>query len=161
MYRNSAYSRMKSPALTPRWFTRFKNFLLLILLIGVIVLAIFGGRGMAFRSEAKTLFISKIQLECGNALNLTNGLSRTAGATSSQTLGRIRSHVYAMETINDLSVGLEGASGYLIQDDWFTTLYAVLDEYSNKLITGMTTGDQQTTLLGALQTLYDQLEGLN
>ena len=25
MYRNSAYSRMKSPALTPRWFTRFKN----------------------------------------------------------------------------------------------------------------------------------------
>ena len=161
MYRNSAYSRMKSPALTPRWFTRFKNFLLLILLIGVIALAIFGGRGMAFRGEAKELFVSRIQLECGNALNLTNGLSRTAGATSSQTLGRIRSHVYAMETINDLSVGLEGASGYLIQDDWFTTLYAVLDEYSNKLITGMTTGDQQTTLLGALQTLYDQLEGLN
>ena len=32
MYRNSAYSRMKSPALTPRWFTRFKNALLLVLL---------------------------------------------------------------------------------------------------------------------------------
>ena len=86
MYRNSAYSRMKSPALTPRWFTRFKNFLLLILLIGVIALAIFGGRGMAFRGEAKELFVSRIQLECGNALNLTNGLSRTAGATSSSAI---------------------------------------------------------------------------
>lgn len=161
MYRNSAYSRMKSPAQTPRWFTRFKNALLLVLLLAVIALSVFGGQAMMYRNEAKTLFVSKIQLECGNALTLTNSLSRTAGATSAQTLGRIRSHVYAMETINDLSVGLEGASGWMIQEDWFTTLYAVLDEYSNKLITGMTTGDQQTTLLGALQTLYDQLETLN
>ena len=160
MYRNMAYNRMKTNAGSPRWVVRFKNIVLLLLLLAVIVLSIFGGRAMAFRNDAKHLFISKIQLECGNALTLTNSLSRTAGASSSATLGRIRSHVYAMETINSLSVGLEGASGWLISEDWFTTLYGVLEEYSQKLITGMTTGDQQTALLGALQTLYDQLDTL-
>ena len=158
MYRNTGYNRVSAPAAAPRWVTRFKNVLLLLLLIAVVALAIMGGRAMAYRNEAKNLFISKIQLECGNALTLTKSLSRTAGASSSATLGRIRSHVYAMETSNSLSVGLEGSEGWLISEDWFTTLYGVLEEYSQKLITGMTTGDQQTTLLGALQTLYDQLD---
>ncbi|MBR4081000.1 MAG: hypothetical protein IKK21_04375 [Clostridia bacterium] len=158
MYRNTAYNRMTTNAGAPRWVTRFKNLLLLFLLVAVILLAVFGGRAMMYRNDANHLFISKIQLECGNALTLTNSLSRTAGASSSATLGRIRSHVYAMETINSLSVGLEGASGWLISEDWFTTLYGVLEEYSQKLITGMTTGDQQTALMNALQTLYDQLD---
>ena len=160
MYRNSAYNRMTTPQGAPRWMARFKNILLMALIVAVVALSVVGVRGATYRSEANRLFISKIQLECGNALQLTNSLSRTAGSSSSLTLGRIRSHVYAMETLNSLSVGLEGASGWLISGDWFTTLYGVIEEYYQKLITGVVTGDQQTALLTALQTLYDQLEAI-
>ena len=125
------------------------------------LLAIFGGRAMGFQADAHTTFVRRIQTECNDALALTSSLSRTAGANSADTLGRIRSHLYAMDTINQLNVGLQGAGGYLVNNDVFTALYAVLDEYSDKLITGMQTGDLQTTLTNSLTELSNLVHQLN
>lgn len=157
MYRYSP-NRMRGATGAPKLKERVKSVVLLLLLIALVLLAVFGVPAMRFRAEAKELFIARIQLECGNALSLTNSLSRTAGANSSVTLGRIRSCVYAMETINSLNVGLNGASGWIIQEDWFTSLYSMIDSYSSQLLTGMSTSEQQTALYSALQTLSEQLE---
>ena len=132
-------------------FNRVRNALILVLLAAVILLAIFGGRAISFEAETRSTFIHRMQTECNDAVSLTTALSRTAGASSSATLGKIRSHVYAMDTINQLNVGLGGS--YLISNDTFTSLYAIIDDYSNRLITGMVTGDSQTALANALTIL--------
>lgn len=145
----------------PRMQERIRNILLAVLLVACILLAIFGGRAMGFQADAHTTFVRRIQTECNDALALTSSLSRTAGANSADTLGRIRSHLYAMDTINQLNVGLQGAGGYLVNNDVFTALYAVLDEYSDKLITGMQTGDLQTALTNSLTELSNLVHQLN
>ena len=130
---------------------RVRNALILVLLAAVILLAIFGGRAISFEAETRSTFIHRMQTECNDAVSLATALSRTAGASSSATLGKIRSHVYAMDTINQLNVGLGG--DYLISNDTFTSLYAIIDDYFNRLITGVVTGDSQTALANALTSL--------
>lgn len=145
---------------TPRMKERIRNILLIVLAVACILLAIFGGRAMSFQAETKTTFARRIQTECGSALNLTATLSRTAGANSAATLGRIRSHLYAVDTINQLHVGLRGGD-YLVDNEVFTQLYALLDEYSDKLITGMQTGDLQTALTNSLTELVNLADTLD
>ena len=145
----------------PRMKERIKNIVLMVLVVACILLAIFGGRAMSFQADAHTTFIRRMQTECNDALTLTSSLSRTAGANSAETIGRIRSRVYAMDTINQLNVGLRGAGGYLVTTDAFTALYDVLDEYSNKLITGMQTGDLQTQLTTSLTNLANLVNQLD
>ena len=127
-------------------------------LAAVILLAIFGGRAISFETETRSTFVHRMQTECNSALNLSSSLSRTAGSSSSAILGRIRSHVYAMDAINQLNAGMEGK--YLVNNDLFTSLYAMLDDYSDKLITGMVTGEVQTNLTAALTGLQEQTSQL-
>ena len=137
---------------------RIRTGVILVLLAAVIVLSVFGGRAMSYQAEAHTTFVHRMQTECNSALNLSSSLSRTAGSSSSAILGRIRSHVYAMDAINQLNAGTEGK--YLVNNDLFTSLYAMLDDYSDKLITGMVTGEVQTNLTAALTGLQEQTSQL-
>ena len=133
---------------------RIRTGVIVVLLMAVIVLAVVGGRAMSYQAEAHTTFVHRMQTECGSALSLAGSLSRTAGSSSSAILGRIRSHVYAMDAINQLNASMEGR--YLVNNDLFTSLYAMLDDYSDKLITGMVTGEVQTNLTAALTGLQEQ-----
>ena len=129
MYRYSPH--MRNTQSSSKLKDRLRTGFMLLLIIAVCALAVFGGRAMTFRSDAHKLFVQRIQVECNEALSLTNSLSRTAGASSSSTLGKIRSHVYSMETINSLNVGLEGATGYLIQEGG---LYVAGDHAGDELV---------------------------
>lgn len=137
---------------------RIRNIMLAVLLVAVIVLAIVGGRAMSYQSEARTTYVRRIQTECNSALTLTPSLSRTAGASSAATLSKIRSYIYAMDTINQLNMGQEGS--YLVDTAHFTNLYSIIDEYYNRLITGMVTSEQQTQLSSALTDLLNILVAL-
>ena len=134
---------------------RIRTGVILVLLAAVILLAVFGGRAMSFEAETRSTFVHRMQTECNDAVSLVTALSRTAGASSSATLSKIRSHVYAMDTINQLNVGLGG--DYLISNDTFTSLYAIIDDYFNRLITGVVTGDSQTALANALTSLQQTI----
>ncbi|MGN1021175.1 MAG: hypothetical protein ACI4O7_12480 [Aristaeellaceae bacterium] len=137
---------------------RVRSVLILVLLAAVILLAVFGGKAMSFEAETRSTFLQRMQTECNDAVSLTTALSRTAGASSSATLSKIRSHVYAMDTINQLNVGLGG--DYLISNDTFTNLYAIIDDYFNRLITGVVTGDSQTSLANALTSLQQTIASM-
>ena len=137
---------------------RVRNIITLVLLIAVIVLAIAGGRAMGYQSESRATYVRRLQTECNDALALTPALSRTAGASSAATLSRIRSYVYAMDTINQLHMGLEGK--YLVSTDEFSVLYNIIDDYYNRLITGMVTSDQQTELTNKLNNMVYMLSFL-
>lgn len=135
---------------------RVRNILTIALVLAVAGLAIIGGRALAYRAESRSLFVATMQTECNEALSLTNSLSRTAGASSSTTLGRIRSNVHTMDTLNQLHANLEGGGQYYVPVEVFTNLYTILDNYSNRLITGLNTGDLQ----GELQTALEGLQAL-
>lgn len=145
----------------PRLRERIRNILLIVLAVACVVLAVFGGRAMGNQSETRTTLIHRMQTESSEALSMTSTLSRTAGANSSAALGRIRSRVYAVDVINQLHVGLTGTSGYLISTDVFTDIYALLDDYSDKLTTGTQTGDVQSALTTALTTLVSLTDELD
>ena len=131
---------------------RVRTGIIIVLVLAVTALGILGGQAMAYRAEARSLFISTMQTECIEALNQTNSLSRTAGANSAATLGRIRSSVRAMEDVNRIHGALEGGRAF-VSDETFTALYNILDNYSSRLLTGMNTGDMQGELQAALEAL--------
>lgn len=143
------------PSSAPRTAERIRNLLLILLAAACIVLAVFGGKAMSYQADSRVTFIRRMQTESNDALSMTSSLSRTAGANTSATLGRIRSRVYAADLINQLSFALDSGEGYLIGTEVFTNLYALLDEYSDKLITGTQTGDVQSALTTALTQLAD------
>lgn len=134
---------------------RVRNVLILVLVLAVAAMAVLGGQAFAYRSETRALFVATMQTECNEALSLTNSLSRTAGANSSTTLGRIRANVHTMDNLNELHARLEGGR-YYVPTEKISNLYTILDNYSNRLITGLNTGDLQ----GQLQAALEELQGL-
>ena len=70
-----------------------------------------------------------MQSEIATAVRLTTSLSRNAGANSAAILAQIRSNVYAIGLINDISIGQEGVSGRLLREDQVTTLQSAIDNY--------------------------------
>lgn len=77
---------------------RVQSIFTMLLLVAVIALAIFGGNAMRYQSSAHELFVQKIQTECGNALQLCNTLSRTAGRVP-PARWEDTAHIYSMQTI--------------------------------------------------------------
>lgn len=134
---------------------RVRNIVMLLLVIAVILLAVFGGKAIGYQTESHTTFVRRLQTECNDALALTPSLSRTAGASSAATLSKIRSYVYAMDAINQMNLSLEGK--YLVATDVFTNLYGIIDDYYNRLITGVVTSDRQTELTNVLSQLVQTL----
>ena len=131
---------------------------IIALVLAVAVLAVLGGQAMAYRAEARSLFAATMQTECIEALNQTSSLSRTAGANSSATLGRVRASVRAMENVNKLQSSLDNGHAF-VPEETFAELYAILDAYSSRLLTGMNTGDMQGQLQSALEALQTAILG--
>ena len=138
---------------------RIRTGVIIVLILAVATLAVLGGQAMAYRSEARSLFAVTMQTECVEALNQVSSLSRTAGANSSATLGRIRSNVHSMETVNRLQNNLEGGQAF-VPSETFSELYTILDQYSSRLLTGMNTGDMQGELQAALEALQAMISEL-
>lgn len=138
---------------------RIRTGLLIVLALAVAAMAVIGGQAVAYRSEARALYIATMQTECTEALSMTSSLSRTAGASSSTTLGRIRANVHTMEAVNRFQGNLEGGHPF-VPEETFSALYALLDSYGSRLLTGMNTGDLQGDLQTALETLQTTLSGL-
>ena len=139
---------------------RIKNLLILVLLAAVIALAAIAMPAVQSRSNARTLIIQRMQNEIATAVRLTTSLSRNGGASSAAILAQIRSNVYAISVANELSIGMEGASGRLVQEESLTSLQSSIDNYLAFLTTGMDTGEYQTNLQNMLDALQIRIGSL-
>lgn len=137
---------------------RIRNVLVIVLALVIAALAVIGGQALAYRSEARSRFLVTMQTEVNEAVAQCSSLSRTAGASSSSALGRIRANIHTMDTVNSLRQSLEGA--YYVLPEKFTELYAMLDSYSSRLQTGLNTGDLQGDLQMKLEELQSLIAGL-
>ena len=140
---------------------RIKNIVILILLAAVVTMTVIALPALQSRQSARGLIIQRMQNEIATAVRLTTSLSRNAGASSAAPLAQIRSNIYAIITANDLSVGMEGATGRLIPEEDLSTMQASIDNYLQFLTTGMDTGEYQTNLQNSLAALQVQINLLN
>lgn len=140
---------------------RIRNIVIAVLVATVLVLTGVCAEMIRYRNEAHAAFANTMRNECNSAIVQTNSLSRTAGADSPAILGRIRSHVRTMDTINQINAALEHGDQYLVAPSVFENLYTILDNYSSKLVSGMVTGGLQTELQTSLDTLVMMIQQLN
>ena len=161
MYRR--YSQVNEPSVpvsqTRR--NRVKNLILLLLVAALAAMTVIAVPAIQSRSGARSLFIQRMQNEISTAARLATSLSRNAGASSAAILAQIRSNIYAISVANELSIGMEGASGRLISEDVLTGLQTSIDSYLAFLTTGMDTGEYQTSLQNALDALEIEIEAMN
>lgn len=137
-----------------------KNIIILVLLAAVITVSAIALPAVQSRSGARSLFIQRMQNEISTAARLTTSLSRNAGASSAAILAQVRSNIYAISAANEMSIGMEGASGRLLQEDQLTSLLSSIDNYLAFLTTGMDTGEYQTNLQNTLDALQLQINAL-
>ena len=139
---------------------RIKNIIILVLTAAVIAMAAVALPAVRSRSEARVMFIQRMQNEISTATRLSTSLSRNAGASSAAILAQIRSNIYAISAANELLVGMEGAAGRLISEEQLTSLQSAIDNYLAFLTTGMDTGEYQTNLQNSLDALQVQISAL-
>ena len=139
---------------------RIKNVIILLLTAAVIALCVIGIPALQSKNGARNLYISRMQTECSEAVRQATVLSRNAGADSALILSRIRSSISAVTLINELSIGQDGPSGRLINEEEIQAITSTIDQYLSFLTTGMDTGEYQTNLQIALEELRDTISAV-
>lgn len=139
---------------------RGRGIVMLILLVLAVVLAVVSATAMTKLSSVNSRNIAMMQEQCRDALALSNTLSRTASSSSAGILGKIRADVHAIDVINQMKMLQDGTNHAYISTELISRIYTILDGYSNQLITGMSTMEEQTNLSAALQELSAALSGL-
>jgi len=140
---------------------KVKNVIILLLLIALIVMCVVAIPAMRKTNESRTVIINRMQSEMATAVRLTPSLSRSAGASSAAILAQIRSNIYTIETLNELSVAQDGAEGMLLDEEYLASIVSSIDNYITYLTTGMDTGEYQTNLTNTLdeaQAIINALE---
>ena len=137
-----------------------KNVLILLLAAALVALLIISIPAMRRTSGARSLYIQRMQTEMSDALRQTSTLSRSAGADSSAILARIRSNIYAIRLINEMSIAQDGPSGTLVSEAPLASIQSSIDNYLAFLTTGMDTGEYQTNLQNDMSTLQATISAL-
>ncbi len=132
----------------------------ILLVLAVVVLGILGGNAMRFEAKEQALFREHMRFETSQAINQVNNLSRTGGSTTTNLLGKLRQHVYAVQTLQQVHVGLRGNSQQVVDNSLFDTIYNVIDAFDLRLQTGQQTKEPQTQLLTLLTELNTKVNSI-
>lgn len=139
---------------------RKRGILLLVLAALLIVSLVMNVTLVWQASSASSRNVAMIQEQCKDAVALCTTLSRTASSSSAGILGKIRADVHAIDVINQMQMSRNGAQSAYVSDELIQRIYTILDGYSNQLITGMSTMEEQTNLSSVLQELSLAVTGL-
>lgn len=147
------YSNRRGNIVVPsqRGGSRLAGIVAALLAVALIVLLFFAVPAMRYRAESRSLFIGRMLTEVEAAQKQVVNLSRTASNSSFSTLSAIRSEVYAADLLNQTERSLSGRE--LVSSSLFDALYATIDNYTAKIISGTTTGELQTELTQELDML--------
>ncbi|MBR2823913.1 MAG: hypothetical protein IKE24_09525 [Clostridia bacterium] len=160
MYRRYSQVNQAAVSVSQVRRNRIRNILILILAAGLAAMTAVALPAVRSREAGRQLYIQRMQNEIATAVRLTTSLSRNAGANSAAILAQIRSNVYTIGVINEISIGQEGAGGRLIQEDRIASLQSEIDHYLAFLTTGMDTGEYQTNLQNSLNALQVDISAL-
>ena len=160
MYRR--YSQVNQPSVSMGQVrrNRIKNILILLLVAALAAVTWVAVPAVRSRGAARALYIQRMQNEIATSVRLATSLSRNAGANSAAILAQIRSNIYAIGIINEISIGQEGSGGGLLPEERMTSIQSSIDNYLAFLTTGMDTGEYQTNLQNSLNDLQVEISAL-
>lgn len=161
MYRHYAQGGRPTLSVGEKNRNRAKNLLIAILVTVLVVLAVYGIPAIMSNRDMRTVYIRRMLSECEEAQRQTNSLSRNAGAGSSAILAKVRSNVYAIAVLNQMSTSLRGNTGPLISETVLDELKNSIDLFLNDLRTGMDTGDSVTDLQNSLNQVQSIIEAMD
>ncbi len=158
MYRYS--QQMRGNTGNQRLRQQMSKVMLILLVLAVVVLGILGGNAMRFEGKEQALFRERMRSEVSQAISQVNNLSRTGGSTTTNLLGKLRQHVYAMQTMQQIHMALRGNSQQAVDAGLFDSIYTVIDTFDARLQTGQQTKEPQTQLLTLLTELKTKVDGI-
>ena len=158
MYRYSQQMRTHTGGLRVR--QQLSKVLLLLLVAAIVILAILGGNAMSFAAKEQSQYNERMSSEANLAITQVNNLSRTGGSTTTNLLGKLRQHVYAMETLQDVHAALRGNGQRVVDDSLFDAIYTVIDTFDLRLQTGQQTKEPQTQLITLMTELNTKVGGI-
>ena len=128
--------------------------LFIIVLVAIVFLAIrvFGGSVLNVRNFENQR-TAKIRSEMQNAVTQTNSLSRLGATSTNGVLARIRQYIHGIEVLNELNVGMYGEVGRLFEQRQFDEMYAIIDTYEAKLVSGQKVNDSLVLLTEAIEAM--------
>ncbi len=132
---------------------------LAIALIVSLSFLLFGSKDLS-QEKVNTSIKTMINTEMKNALTQSENLSRSGASGTSNTLGKVRQHVYALETLNKLNIQLFGQSGRLYPQQYFDTTQGIIESYATMLQTGQTTNEVLAKLIENLKIMQDATTAL-
>lgn len=139
---------------------RGRGIVILIMLALLVAMAVVCATATVKLANVNSRNIAMMQEQCRDAVALSTTLSRTASSSSAGILGKIRADVHAIDVINQMKMTQDGANQAYVSTELINRIYTILDGYSNQLITGMSTMEEQTNLSAVLQELSTALAGL-
>ena len=138
---------------------RVKMIIIILLAVALLGVGIAGGQAMAFRGKAYDTLATRALVECSEAVNQVNNMSRSGGSDTAGALGKVRANIKAVDVLSSLSQSMY--SSPLVPQNVFTDLYAVIDSYSGKLKNGTSAIDEITRLTEGLTNLQNLLQQLD
>jgi len=132
---------------------RILTVLCLILVAATAVLSVVAVRSTGYRSEHQLLQEKRMLQEANQALSQYNSLSRTGGSSTSSVLAKIRQHVYALKSLEEMNDTLNGIASRRVDATVFSQIFSILDTFEVKLQTGQSSTEQQAQLLEFLNYL--------
>ena len=162
MYRRYTQGRGETVPVSRNRHTRFRDILILILLLGLAVLAYFAIPAIRNNQSKRESYIQQIQDECGKAVETSQkNISRTAGTESYYSLAVIRSNLHAIISLDEAYV--KAYSGRLLSDeqtDTVNTMLTMIRQYYSTAQAGSDTGQFATELQNLLRELQLGLDSL-
>ncbi|NMD37149.1 MAG: hypothetical protein GYA87_00520 [Christensenellaceae bacterium] len=134
--------------------TRFKYLIVIAILAVALIVTLsfllFGAKDIS-EEKINTTIKTIINTEMKNAITQSENLSRSGASGTSNTLGKVRQHVYALETLNKLNIQLFGQSGRLYPQQYFDTTQGIIESYATMLQTGQPTNEVLAKLIENLK----------
>lgn len=133
---------------------RYKPILVIVLvLLAAFLIFKLAGVGGINEGNFEAQRNARLRSEVQHAVSSVNSLSRLGASSTSAMLGRIRQYVHGIEVINDLNVGMYGEVGRLYAQSVFDNIYAIIEDYDARLVSGQKVNDPLSSLSEAVNEL--------
>lgn len=138
---------------------KIENIIIVILIVALLVsIATRFIGGKTFNTEDVKIHIKNmLNAEIKNAITQAESLGRSGASGTTNTISRVRQHVYALDNLNSLSILLMGQSARVFPQQYIDTAMASIDDFLVQLQKGQSVNEALLKLTDNLSRLEDQL----
>ena len=136
---------------------------LLLVVIFILTIALAAVSFVYFRSIGESDVTSEALMaraisEAGNAQSAVYRLTQSSGTNTTVLLAAVRSHIYALQSLNTLTANIYGPGTVLADASLLATCTATLDECDTRIQAGSVVTEQTSRLRDHIDTLVSSFD---